>query len=325
LVVLKSLFTTLTISAGLLVRTLVKSSTASTQGFDSHNVLLFWAYPTALGYEGAKEIQILRGTAAPIQSDARGGAGQHGQAPTDAGRSTGRLVHSRESESAGDQAVTPVMSPLRLFRNDADSTSCGTRLFGQRQRWLSESRGGGSQIRRQSLRSGESLGKLTALGDVPGQVSRIVGVIRENRYYSLRQDSSVPSEQVYLPFTQGRAICSARCASPFAQLLNHERSSAVRRVMQTVDQNLPVVSAGTQDDEVQDSIRQERSLALLLGVFAASLFYWLASVCMASCHTWSRAARARNRHPYGARRATLGRGRASHARKHGYRDIRRRY
>src|SRR5437762_6706930 len=32
------------------------------------------------------------------------------------------------------------------------------------------------------------LGKLITLGDVPGQSIQIVGVIRENHYYSLRQD-----------------------------------------------------------------------------------------------------------------------------------------
>ena len=261
----------LTISAGLLVRTLVKLNRID-PGFDSHNVLLFWAYPTTLGYEGAKEIHLyeeLLRRFNRMPGVVRASMVRHQL--MQGGYNWSPVSIPGNSESAGDQAITAVnvaapgyfetmRIPLLAGRDFLANDGAGAPRVAVVDRKFAVNHFGQEN----------PLGKLITLGDVPGQSIQIVGVIRENRYYSLRQDSSVPSEQVYLPFTQApRDMLGQMCftlrttAKPMSVL------PAVRRLMQTVDTNLPAVSAGTQDDEVQDSIRQERSLALLLGVFGS--------------------------------------------------------
>jgi len=76
-------FTTAHHQRGIVVRTLVKLNASTRVRFAQCAVVL--AYPTGLGYEGAKKSKSTRNCCAD-SIDARGGAGQHGQAPTDAGR-----------------------------------------------------------------------------------------------------------------------------------------------------------------------------------------------------------------------------------------------
>src|SRR5207247_11045702 len=98
----------LTISAGLLVRTLVKLNRID-PGFDSHNVLLFWAYPTTLGYEGAKEIHLyeeLLRRFNRMPGVVRASMVRHQL--MQGGYNWSPVSIPGNSESAGDQAITAV-------------------------------------------------------------------------------------------------------------------------------------------------------------------------------------------------------------------------
>jgi predicted permease len=112
------------------------------------------------------------------------------------------------------------------------------------------------------------LGKRIVLSPPGVGEIEIAGVVRDTRYYSLRQNGAAPSEQIFLPFQQApRDMLGQMCfalrttAAPLGVL------GAVRREAQAVDRNLPIVWPTTQQREVRDSISEESSLAALTSFF----------------------------------------------------------
>ena len=98
----------------------------------------------------------------------------------------------------------------------------------------------------------------------------IVGVVNDTRYYSLRQDGRAPIKEVFVPFTQASAdrlgqMCFAlRTVAPPMSVLGE-----VRREAKVVEKRLPVAFPTTQADVIRDSVREERSLAVLTSFFGA--------------------------------------------------------
>jgi predicted permease len=96
---------------------------------------------------------------------------------------------------------------------------------------------------------------------------QIVGVVRDVRH---RVPEDRPVESVYIPYTQsppeglGQMNLMVRtAASPGAVV------DAMRRTVQSIDRNLPLVGVQTQAEEIDDAFGDQRSLATLLTVFGA--------------------------------------------------------
>jgi predicted permease len=93
----------------------------------------------------------------------------------------------------------------------------------------------------------------------------VVGMVRDVRH---RVPEDRPIETVYIPYTQappghlGQINVMVRTAAGTAATV-----SAMRRELQSIDPNLPLVGAQTQADEIDDAFGRHRSLATLLSIF----------------------------------------------------------
>ncbi len=253
----------LMIGAGLLVRTLNTLSNRD-PGFDPHNVLLFGVYPTAVGYEGEREThlyeellrrfhQIPEVVEASMARHELMQGGYHPALATAAGSTT---APARVAVNIVAPEFFATMRIAFLTGRDFSPGDTPTKVAVVDRKFALNHFG-----------NENPLGKRILLDSIPGQQIEIVGVVKESRYQSLRDRSDVPAEQVFLPFQQvprdmlGQMMFALRTAGDPASVMK-----AAQRELQAVDNNLPVGRAGDQSAEVQDSIRDERSLAMLLGL-----------------------------------------------------------
>jgi predicted permease len=96
---------------------------------------------------------------------------------------------------------------------------------------------------------------------------QIVGVARDVRHGA---PDERPVESVYVPYTQAPAdqlgqmnLMVRSTASPSTVI------AAMRRELQSLDWNLPLVGVQTQAEEIDDAFGRQRSLATLLSIFGA--------------------------------------------------------
>jgi predicted permease len=249
----------LVIAAGLMVRS-VRNLNRVELGFDQNNVLLFWMYPTTLGYDGPTEIRLYQRLLERFR-------GIHGVVEASMARHNLMQGAGNFFLVSGNKAAVNTIAPgffqaMRIpllagrdFSFQDESGSAKVAIVDQR---FAADRFAGQ----------EPIGKTI---EIQHDVYQIVGVVRNVRYFSLRQESSVPSAEVFLPFTQvprnmvGQMNFALRTAGDPMKLLPE-----VRREAQAVEKNLPLVFVTTQAMAAQESIGEERSLAILTAIFGGA-------------------------------------------------------
>jgi predicted permease len=111
------------------------------------------------------------------------------------------------------------------------------------------------------------IGRRIGMGGDPGTKLdiEIVGVVRDTRYESLREEIPYEVYQPYrqMDFVQGMSVY-ARATGDTAALF-----SAMRAAVQQVDANVPVYRVRTLEQQVDKSLMSERLLASLSGAFGA--------------------------------------------------------
>jgi predicted permease len=195
---------TLVTATGLLLETL-RNLTQVDPGFDRENVLLFWIYPTTAGYQGATEIRLYdeylrRFNAVPGVVQASMSRHYLMQGASNFYRvSVPRSTGAQEAESlVALNAVAPgFFSTMRIrllagrdFSAKDASTSVKTAIVDQK-----------FAI---SHFAGESpLGKHVLLHFSQGSIEfEIAGVVADLHYHGVRQSNDVPTQEIFLPFTQ---------------------------------------------------------------------------------------------------------------------------
>lgn len=88
----------------------------------------------------------------------------------------------------------------------------------------------------------------------------IVGVVRDAKYDSL-QDENAPT--AYVPLDTGGATFALRTTLPPTAFI-----PAVRKTIQDVDDNVPVIRVRTQSESIDQLLFNQRLMARLLGAFA---------------------------------------------------------
>jgi putative ABC transport system permease protein len=257
-------------ATGLLVSSLQKLNDVD-PGFDQKNILLFWVYPTTIGYEGATEIRLyddLLEKFKAIPSVLRASMARHNLmqggyeelrmfAEPNAGSSPKILNVAGNAVAPGFFVTMGI--PTLLGRDFSTADRANTPKVAIVTQSVAETcfpneNAIGKQFRLQSSEVGERI--------------EVVGVVRDTRYYSLRQDFHHPQGQVFLPFTQVPRDMLGQMTFELRTTGNPQRILPdVRRQVQAIEKRLPVVYATTQADEVKDSVREERSLATLIGFF----------------------------------------------------------
>jgi predicted permease len=250
---------TLAIAAGLLVRS-VRNLDHVDAGFDRENVLLFWMYPTTLGYDGTAEARLYERLL--DRFNATHGVAQASMARHNLMQRAENFVRVSGIRTALNVTAPGFFATMRIpllagrdfLRSDEEKTS---RVAIVDDRFAAERFG-----------AENPLGKTV---EIDGAGREIVGVVRNVRYYSLRQESSVPASQVFVPFTQaprqfvGQMCFALRTTGDPMRVLTD-----VKREAQAVERNLPVVFAVTQAQEAEASMAEERSLAILIALFGGA-------------------------------------------------------
>ncbi|HJR58940.1 MAG TPA: ABC transporter permease [Vicinamibacterales bacterium] len=116
---------------------------------------------------------------------------------------------------------------------------------------------------------GNPLGRVMKTSAVKEGAVEIVGVVRDSRYRSLKQD---PSPTIYLPYEQSSGMGAMFVAVRAGVLTGLPEQ--VRRAVAEVDPDIPITGLKTQTQQIDETVGSERALTLLLvffGVFALVL------------------------------------------------------
>lgn len=110
----------------------------------------------------------------------------------------------------------------------------------------------------------QAVGKRMGWSGGRGNEIEIVGVVKDTKFRALRETTW---RTVYLPIapnTLGNLNLHVRVTENPARVI-----AALRREVQALDPNLPMVGVRTMEEQVAEAMRQERLVALLAGFFSA--------------------------------------------------------
>jgi predicted permease len=259
----------LLIASGLMIRSL-RALHDVDFGFDRERVLVAWIFPALAGYDHAREMSLYREL--PERMNAIPGVRSASLLRVRMLRGGGyRDVWAQSPEIVAEQTrkvrcdhVGPrffeTMGIALLFGREfspADSETAPKVAI------VSES------MARKFFPGQNPIGLHLGFGG-PGTSGEIliVGMAGDIRH---RVPEDRPAESVYIPYTQApvtelgqmNLMVRTSMASPGAVI------AAMRRGVQSVDRNLPLVGVQTQAEEIEDTLGGQRSLATLLSIFGA--------------------------------------------------------
>jgi predicted permease len=250
--------------AGLFLKT-VRNLDRIDPGFRSEGVLLGWVFPTLAGYEGASELRL-------YDEILRKCHGLDGVASMSLARHSLMQGNDHESVDAPEQSSESV---------DASFNAVSSEFFGTMQVPILRGRDFAITDRTESPRVAivnqslaerffareNPIGRRIRLGS-EHKPAEIIGVVRDTRWYSLRQTET--PLQVFVPYSQapadelGQMQLIVRVAGEPGRL-----TQSLRQAIAAIDVHLPLVELTTQTEQVGRSAREERSLARLTTVFGS--------------------------------------------------------
>lgn len=261
---------TLLIGAGLLLRSLQNLSKVDV-GFDRENVLDMWVLPTMVGYDIPQErglywqlldrLNSLPGVQSASLSRLQVFSGFWGRSVSIPGYAP---EAKNEDMRVSCNAVAPKFFatmgiPLLLGRdfNPGDSETAQPVVI------ISES------MARQYFQAENPLGRHFRFTgeDATGDVE-VVGVVKDILTKFREEQSNRSPRAVYIPFTQspagmtGQAVVEVRTAAN-----SRDVATAMHATAQALDETLPLASVQTQDQIVNQSLGEQRSLSGLTAFF----------------------------------------------------------
>jgi predicted permease len=257
------------IAASLFVRSLVNLRTLD-PGFDTRNVVTFAISPELNGYSGERTMDLFRrlrqgleripgadaaglGMVRPLEEDEwDSGVRVEGYQPR---RGENMLVYFNATSPGYFRTLEiPILDGRDFEDADGPKTARVAIVNGA--------------FARHYFGDRPAVGRYIAMGG-PASAKpdiRIIGVVRDSKYGSLRADIS---PQVFLPYTQ----------MPFMFGMNgylrtslppEQAAAAIRRVLGEIDPALPVIGMRTLDAQRSRAIAKERLLAWLAMAFGAA-------------------------------------------------------
>jgi predicted permease len=248
-------------SAGLFLRTLLKLNSVD-PGFRREHILLASMYPTILGYQGEKELNLYQELLEQVKTIPGLEAASLSRFHVLQGywsRSVLLPASATQTTEVSSNAVEPEFFrtlgiPLLLGRDFDGSESAST----TRVAIISES------FARTLFGGANPIGQTFRFNDQEGSVS-VIGVVRDVRNRTLRgSDSEHPALASYVPMAQappeilGQATLEVRATGDPTAL-----TEAVRKRVQAVDKDLTFRKVYTQASLIDESLSDERALATL--------------------------------------------------------------
>ncbi len=265
-----SLSVVLLVAAGLLARSLHELFRVD-PGFERDRVLLVRAYPTIVGYEGTRELQLYSRLQEQLQAIPGVRSASLSRFGFLAGRWLRRISLPGGAAADAPDGATAFCYPVswRFFETMGVPLLQGRDVApadgpaAPRVAVVSEA------FARAYFPHGGVLGRRFRFGDETdtGKELEIVGMVRDVKSLSLRDEGS--SRAVYIPIAQtpadrlGQITIALRTAGDAAAA-----AVAIRRQLQAVDRDLPIVSVETQSEFAAESLGTERLMSKLAGAFA---------------------------------------------------------
>lgn len=266
------LSTLLVVGAGLFLRTVVKLDRID-PGFDPNHLLLFEISPPPNRYSAGKDVQVHQ----ELERRLAAVPGVESVAPSWVPLLAGSMSNSDflvEGDPHPEEHKRPV-----------DMNAVGTGYFGTMGIPVVAGRGFGAQDTQSSPKVGiinaalakarfagvNPVGKHFRMGDGPDDKwVEIVGIAGDARLDRLREE---PPPQFYVPYAQMKEV-GGLTYQVRTRMAAAELTPALRRVVQSIDPDLPLVDVRTQREQIQSVMYMERAFAALtagFGVLALAL------------------------------------------------------
>ena len=260
-----SLSLPLLVGAGLFVRTLTNLENVNA-GFNERNLLLFGIDPTQDGYTGqrltgfyqelARRLKALPGVRSVSLSHSTliGGGGNfqrihiQGYTPKP-GEEVGAAINW-----VGPKFFETLGIPLVLGRPIAEGDTEGAPKVVVVN----------GQFVRQFLGAENPIGRRFGLGEKSSEDTEIVGVVGDAKYFDLRREAPAT---IYVPWLQNLDLNGAMHFEVRTAGNPMELASAVRRVAQSMDRNLALYDFRSQEEQINQTLFQERLFARLTSFF----------------------------------------------------------
>jgi predicted permease len=260
-----ALSTLLVVVAGVFLRTIINLSRVD-PGFDPRNIVLFELRPPQTEYPGAKEAGLFR----QIVERLRAVPGVESVTPT----SVAPLSHSYERDdflpvgakqgdndaalnsTVGDQYFATFRIPMVAGRGFAETdTETSPKVAVVNQALAKEFFSGKNPI-----------GKSFTTSDIKNDklVYQIVGMCADARYGSLRED---PPPIFYVDYRQAPEIDWGMTFAVKTRTARAAITPSLRRAVQSVDGNLPLTDVRTQEEQIDELLKNEHMFAELTAGF----------------------------------------------------------
>jgi predicted permease len=256
----------LLVGAGLLIRTVTNLQGVDV-GFNQNNVLLFSLNPRAGGYKNEKLVQLYQQLFTRLDAIPGARSATFASIPLIAHSTTNTSLilpgetlqtaaqHMTNTQIVRENYFATMEIPLlrgRAFNAQDDAHSPQVAIVSE-------------TLARKFFPNEDPIGKLVGLDDETAGKIEIVGVARDIKYNSQREEDQ---PLIYMPWLQqskeiGQMFFAVRSAGEPTALV-----ASLRKAISEVDNNLPLGDVKTQIVQSQEAFSQERVFAQLLAFFA---------------------------------------------------------
>jgi predicted permease len=253
----------LLIGAGLFLRTLRNLESVDV-GFNRENLLLFRVDPRLSGYKGSQIANLYRQITERIEAVPGVLSAAISRHPLLSGsRRTSNIFVEGPAQQTTDVVFINLVSD-RFFDTMEIPVILG-RSFGARDDERAPKVAVINQtLARKYFGDENPLGRRFSFGGKPSEEKiEIVGIVRDAKYTSLRQQTQPTLYTPYLQETPGQVNFAVRTAGDVVAL-----TPAIREAVREVDSNVPLFDLKTQIQRSDESVRTERLFATLSSFFS---------------------------------------------------------
>jgi len=253
----------LLIGAGLFLRTLRNLESVDV-GFNRENLLLFRVDPRLSGYRGAQIASLYQRITERIEGVPGVRSAAISRHPLLSGsRRSSNIFVDGPAQQTTDAALINLVSD-RFFETMEIPLILGRGFSARDDQSAPRVAVINQTLARKYFGDDNPLGRRFSFGSEASEEKiEIVGIVRDAKYTSLRQQTQPTLYTPYLQETPGQMNFAVRVAGDALMLI-----PAVREAVKDVDSNLPLFDLKTQSQRADESVRTERLFATLSGFFS---------------------------------------------------------